>query len=171
MEIVTIVLDGELEHKDSLGNGGVIRPGEIQRMSAGTGIAHSEFNPSKENPVHLLQLWFFPEVKNMAPSYEQIAIPQPSNDDRFVVLADRNGSNGAATIHQDIKILRANLKDGESADYTIGEGRGVFMQVARGSVTLDGEALKEGDGAQIEKVPGFALKATADAEVLLFDMA
>ncbi|HEY8963419.1 MAG TPA: pirin family protein [Alphaproteobacteria bacterium] len=170
MEIVTYVMSGALEHKDSLGNGGIIRPGELQRMSAGTGIAHSEFNPSQDEPVHLLQLWFFPEKKNQKPSYEQVSIPAPADDDHFVMIADQHGTAGIATIHQDIKILRGTFKEGESATYTMGQDRGVFLQVTKGALTLNGEPLKQGDGAEIEGISGFELKADHDSEVLLFDM-
>ena len=171
MEIVTYILNGALEHKDSTGNSGVIQPGELQRMTAGSGIEHSEFNHSKENQVHLLQLWFYPEEKGLTPSYEQVAIPAPSNDDHFVVIADRKGTNGIATIHQDIKIVHGKLKDGETTDYKIAPGRGVFLQVTHGGIVLNGEHLKEGDGAEIEDIDLFTLKASHDAEVLLFDMA
>lgn len=171
MEIVTYILSGALEHKDSLGNGGVIRPGEIQRMTAGSGIAHSEFNPSADEPVHLLQLWFFPETRDLQPGYEQVTIPAPVNDDHFVTIADRNGTGGIATIHQDMTIARGTFRDGESATYNLGKDRGVFLQVTKGGLLLDGEALREGDGAEIEKVDSFTLKADHDSEVLIFDMA
>lgn len=168
MEIVTVVLDGALAHKDSLGTGSTIRPGEIQRMSAGTGIEHSEFNASNDNSVHLLQIWILPEAKNLAPGYEQITMPQGKG---FVLVGDRRGTDGAVTIHQDVKMSIARLTEGETATYTLAPGRGAFLQIAKGSVTLNGEILKEGDGAEIEDVSSIALVAQSDAQALLIDMA
>jgi hypothetical protein len=169
MEIITYILKGELAHKDSLGTGSTIRPGEIQRMSAGTGIEHSEFNPSNDNGVHLLQIWLRPEKRGLAPSYEQKTIrPQ---EGVFTVIGDRNGGDDAVTIHQDATLLVAHLKDGQATSYTFETGRGGFIQVARGRITLNGETLKEGDGAEISDVDVIDVAATADSEVLLFDLA
>lgn len=169
MEIITYILKGELAHKDSLGTGSTIRPGEIQRMSAGTGIEHSEFNPSNDNGVHLLQIWLRPEKRGLAPSYEQKTIrPQ---EGVFTVIGDRNGGDDAVTIHQDATLLVAHLKDGQETSYTFETGRGGFIQVARGRITLNGETLKEGDGAEISDVDVIDVAATADSEVLLFDLA
>lgn len=169
MEIITYILKGELAHKDSLGTGSTIRPGEIQRMSAGTGIEHSEFNPSNDNGVHLLQIWLRPEKRGLAPSYEQKTIrPQ---EGVFTVIGDRNGGDDAVTIHQDATLLVAHLKDGQETSYTFEKGRGGFIQVARGRITLNGETLKEGDGAEITDTDKITVSATADSEVLLFDLA
>lgn len=169
MEIVTVVLDGALEHKDSLGNGSIIRPGEVQRMTAGTGIEHSEFNPSKDLPLHLLQIWILPERRGLEPSYQQI--PFPSNDNQgFALIGDRNGTDGAVIIHQDVKMLTAMIKAGEAITYNLSEGRGVFLQLTDGQIKLNGEALKEGDGAEIEDVPTITLQAEADSRALLIDM-
>ena len=169
MEIITYILKGELAHKDSLGTGSTIKPGEIQRMSAGTGIEHSEFNPSNDNGVHLLQIWIRPEKRGLAPSYEQKTV-QP-REGEFVVIGDRQGGDGAVTIHQDVKLLMAQLKDEQEVSYTFKKGRGGFLQVARGWITLNGEALKEGDGAEITDTDVITVKAKADSEVLLFDLA
>lgn len=170
MEIITYILKGELAHKDSLGTGSTIRPGEVQRMSAGTGIFHSEFNPSNDNPVHLLQIWIRPEKRGLAPSYEQK--PFVAKEGVFTLLGDRRGTDGAITIHQDVKLLVAALHDEQDASYTFDKGRGGFLHVAKGWISLNGEDLKEGDGAEITDVDTITLHAKADgAEVLLFDLA
>jgi redox-sensitive bicupin YhaK (pirin superfamily) len=169
MEIVTYILDGALEHKDSLGTGSVIRPGEVQRMTAGTGILHSEFNPSNDNGVHLLQIWILPEKRGLEPSYEQKAFARKYGE--FVLLGDRYGTDGAVTIHQDVKLYRALLKDGQEVSHTFEKGRGGFVHLAKGWITLNGEDLKEGDGAEISDVETLRVVAKADdSEVLLFDM-
>lgn len=170
MEIVTIILDGALEHKDSLGTGSIIRPGEIQRMSAGTGIEHSEFNPSNVDPVHLLQIWLRPESRGMAPSYEQIKVPT-ENTGGFTLVGDRKGTDGVITIHQDVKMLLANVSAGQKAVYTLPSGRGAFLQITKGQMTLNGETLKEGDGVEIEDIPTIELLAEVNSQALLIDMA
>ncbi len=170
MEIITYILKGELAHKDSLGTGSTIRPGEIQRMSAGTGILHSEFNPSKENGVHLLQIWIRPEKRGLEPSYEQKTVA-PSKG-AFKVIGDRYGTDGGVTIHQDVKLLVAHLDDGMETSYSLQPGRGGFIHVAKGWITLNGEALKEGDGAEITDIDKIEVVSKADeTEVLLFDLA
>ena len=169
MEIITYILKGELAHKDSLGTGSTIRPGEIQRMSAGTGIFHSEFNPSNDNGTHLLQIWIRPEKRGLEPSYEQKTIEPKEGE--FVIIGDRKGSDGAITIHQDVTLLMAQLKDEQKTSYSFAKGRGGFLQVARGWITLNGEALKEGDGAEITETDVIEITAKADSEVLLFDLA
>lgn len=169
MEIITYILKGELAHKDSLGNGSTIRPGEIQRMSAGTGIFHSEYNPSTENGVHLLQIWLRPETRGLEPSYEQKTIA--AKEGAFTVIGKRGGGDGVVTIHQDATLLVAHLKDGQETPYTFENGRSGFLHVAKGRVTLNGETLKEGDGAEISLVDTIKVAATADSEVLLFDLA
>lgn len=170
MEIITYILNGELAHKDSLGTGSVIKPNEIQRMTAGTGILHSEFNPSDENGTHLLQIWILPERGGLEPSYEQKEIVPKVGE--FVLIGDRHGSDGAVTIHQDVRMLVAHLNDAQKTTYTFEKGRGGFLHVAKGWITLNGEQLKEGDGAEIVDVDSIAIEAKADgAEVLLFDLA
>lgn len=169
MEIITYILKGELAHKDSLGTGSTIKPGEIQRMSAGTGILHSEFNPSNDNGVHLLQIWIRPEKRGLEPSYEQKTITPKEGE--FVIIGDRKGSNGAITIHQDVTLLMAQLNDGQETSYDFSKGRSGFIQVVKGRVELNGETLKEGDGAEISDTDTINVKAVADSEVLLFDLA
>jgi redox-sensitive bicupin YhaK (pirin superfamily) len=170
MEIITYILKGELAHKDSLGTGSTIRPGEIQRMSAGTGIFHSEFNPSAENGVHLLQIWIYPEKRGLEPSYEQKAIAPKKG--AFTLIGDRHGTDGGVTIHQDVKLYVAHLGDEDETSYMFEKGRGGFVHVAKGWITLNGEALKEGDGAEISDVDTITVESKADGtEVLLFDLA
>ncbi len=169
MEIITYILKGELAHKDSLGTGSTIRPGEVQRMTAGTGIEHSEFNPSNDNGVHLLQIWIIPEKRGLEPSYEQKAFEAKSGG--FTLIGDRHGTDGAITIHQDVKMLVAHLKDGNDTSYSFKSGRSGFIHVAKGWITLNGEDLKEGDGAEITDLDTITVKSKADSEVLLFDLA
>jgi redox-sensitive bicupin YhaK (pirin superfamily) len=169
MEIITYILKGELAHKDSLGTGSTIRVGEIQRMSAGTGIFHSEFNPSNDNGVHLLQIWLRPEKRGLEPSYEQKTIAPKVGE--FTVIGSPEGGKDAVVIHQDTKLLVAHLKDGQETSYTFGKGRGGFIQLARGRISLNGEILKEGDGAEITDIDTIMVAATADSEILLFDLA
>lgn len=170
MEIITYILDGELAHKDSLGTGSTIRRGEIQRMTAGTGIFHSEFNPSAENGVHLLQIWVRPEQRGLEPSYEQKEIPR--SEGAFRLIGDRYGTDGGVTIHQDVKLLVAHLNDGQETSYGFEKGRFGFLHVARGWITLNGEELKEGDGAEISDSGEIRVASKADGtELLLFDLA
>lgn len=170
MEIITIILDGALEHKDSLGTGSVIRPGEIQRMSAGSGIYHSEFNPSNEKGVHLLQIWIIPEARGLDPSYEQKTFDASKGDGEFVLVGDRYGTDGAITIHQDVKLFMSHLKEGGVTAYNFENGRSGFLHVAKGRITLNGELLKEGDGAEISETSKIEITADADSEILLFDL-
>jgi quercetin 2,3-dioxygenase len=167
MEILTYVLSGALEHKDSLGNGAVIRPGDVQRMSAGTGIMHSEFNPSAAEPVHFLQIWIFPDRIDLPPSYEQKAFPPAARRGALRLVA---GPEGPVTIHQDARLLVANLAAGDRVTHEIRPGRGVWVQLARGGVALDGTQMREGDGAAVEDQPAVAIAADTDAELLLFDL-
>ncbi len=171
MEIITYILDGELAHKDSLGTGSTIRPGEIQRMSAGTGIEHSEFNPSNDNGVHLLQIWLRPEKRGLEPSYEQKAFDRNAAKGTFHLIGSREGGSDVITIHQDVKLYVAMLSEGDETGYSFDEGRGGFIQVARGHVELNGEILKEGDGAEISGEDAITVKSLTDAEVILFDLA
>jgi hypothetical protein len=170
MEIVTYVLDGALEHRDSLGNGSVIRPGEIQRMSAGTGIRHSEFNASSTDPVHLLQIWLVPERVGLPPGYEQRPLPGGGRGG-LQVIASRDGRDGSVTIHQDASIHAARLAAGAHVEHRLAGGRHAWVQVARGALTVNGPALRAGDGAGISDERAVQLRADSDAEVLLFDLA
>ncbi len=170
MEIVTYVLEGALEHKDSIGTGSVIRPGEVQRMSAGTGIRHSEYNHSKSDPVHFLQIWIQPERPGLPPGYEQRALPSGRGPLR--VVATRDGRDGSVTVHQDLTLLVATLEKGQTAEHPLGAGRHAWAQVTRGAVTVNGQALASGDGAALTAEAAVRLEATSGpAEVLLFDLA
>jgi redox-sensitive bicupin YhaK (pirin superfamily) len=169
MEIVSYVLSGALEHKDSLGTGSVIRPGEVQRMSAGTGIRHSEFNPSKTEPVHFLQIWILPEREGLPPSYEQQAFAPEERRDRLLLVGGPPGS-APVTIHQDARMYVASLSPGRQVSHALAGGRGAWLQVARGLIALDGTELREGDGAAIEGEPSLAIEAETEAELLLFDL-
>ena len=172
MEIISYVLEGALEHKDSLGTGAVIRPGEIQRMSAGTGVSHSEYNASKTDPVHFLQIWIVPDTNGIAPSYEQITMPAvPQGESRLDVIGSHGGKNGGVTIHQDVQLYRAMLAEGGNISVPIAPGRHAWVQVARGIAELDGEEMREGDGLAISKTDVFGLNSSAGAEILIFDLA
>jgi redox-sensitive bicupin YhaK (pirin superfamily) len=170
MEILTYVLEGALEHKDSLGNGAVIRPGEVQRMSAGTGIVHSEFNPSPTEPVHFLQIWIIPARTGLAPGYEQKAFPPEERRGRPRLVAAPDGEDGAVTVHQEVRLFAADLRSGEGVAHALARGRGLWLQVARGIVALDGTELREGDGAAVEDQASVTVEAETDAEILLFDL-
>jgi len=167
MEIVTYVLEGELQHRDSMGTGSIIRPGEVQRMSAGTGVLHSEVNPSRDRSVHLLQIWLLPDRRGLKPEYEQKTFPAEERTERLRLVASHDGSDGSLTIHQDAKILAGTIRD--SVQYDLQPGRYAWLQVARGSLDLNGQALNAGDGAAIENEPTLTLRGK-DAEVLLFDL-
>jgi redox-sensitive bicupin YhaK (pirin superfamily) len=174
MEIITYVLEGALAHKDSMGNGSSIVPGEVQRMSAGTGVLHSEFNHSKEEEVHLYQIWIFPEKKGIEPSYEQKFFADEEKLNRLRVIASPQGEAGAVKIHQDAKLFAALLEDGKAVSHNLGNGRGAWVQVARGTVTVNGKVLNAGDGASISDEPSISITGTGGskkAEVLLFDLA
>jgi quercetin 2,3-dioxygenase len=169
MEILTYVLDGELGHKDSMGNGSTIKPGELQRMSAGTGVTHSEMNPSKTTPVHFLQIWIMPDKRGHAPSYDQKAFPDRAG--KLRVIASPDGRDGSIAIHQDAVLEAAVLADGQEVTHALGTDRYAWIQVARGSITVDGTTLAQGDGAAVRGEGTLALRAIGDAEVLVFDLA
>jgi redox-sensitive bicupin YhaK (pirin superfamily) len=171
MEIVTLVLEGALEHRDNLGNGSVLRPGELQRMSAGTGIRHSEFNPSNDTPVHLYQIWLLPSAKNLTPSWEQKAFPAEGKRDRFQLVASPDGRDGALTIHQDAELYLAELTPGATLNHPLRSGRAAWLQVLRGGVIVNGHSLHAGDGAAVVDEAGLSLKASQPGDVLLFDLA
>lgn len=171
MEIVTYVLEGALEHKDSLGTGSVIRPGEVQRMSAGTGIQHSEFNASKQDVLHLLQLWILPERRGLTPGYEQKAFPEAERRNRLRVVASRDGREGSVTIHQDATLLAGLLDAGARVEHALAPGRHAWLHVARGRVRLGDLELSAGDGAALSDEGGLTLEGVEAAEVLLFDLA
>ena len=171
MEILTYVLQGTLEHSDSMGHGGPIRSGEFQRMTAGTGIAHGERNGSAAEAVHLYQIWLFPERKGLTPGYEQRAFDPEARRGRWQVVASRDGRDGSLTIHQDATVSLAGVPGGDRVEVEVPGGRSGWLQVVKGAVTLDGTALKDGDGATLAGGPGLALVASEDAEVMLFDLA
>ncbi|REJ86321.1 MAG: pirin family protein [Planctomycetota bacterium] len=171
MEIVTYVLEGALEHKDSMGNGEVLRPGEFQRMSAGAGITHSEFNPSDSEPVHLYQIWLFPERKGIEPSYEQKRFAEEERHNRLRLVASRNAEDGSLLIHQDARIYLSSLDNGASVEFEIAPDRHAWLQVLRGSVALNGQDLQTSDGAAISQESKLAVSANTDAEIMLFDLA
>jgi redox-sensitive bicupin YhaK (pirin superfamily) len=171
MEIISYVLEGALEHKDSLGSGSVIVPGDVQRMSAGTGVTHSEYNASKTEPVHFLQIWIVPEARGIAPGYEQTRFPREETEGSLRLIADRWGSDGAVTVHQDVAIYAGELSAGERASHEFAEGRRGWLHVTRGLVRLSGNELREGDGAKIEDESAIELETDHRAEILLFDLA
>ena len=169
MEILSYVLEGALEHKDSLGTGSIIRPGDLQRMTAGTGIQHSEFNPSPSDPVHFLQIWIMPEREDIPPGYEQKTFAFEATKD-LVLVASRDGRNGALTVHQDADVYAGRLTGGDSVKHVLRAGRIGWVQVARGEVALNGSKLAAGDGAAIEGETGLLINPKTSAEILLFDM-
>lgn len=171
MEIVTYILDGALEHQDSMGNRAVIRPGEVQRMSAGTGVRHSEYNASTSEPVHLLQIWLLPERHGLEPGYEQKSFPAEERQDRLRLVGSREGREGSVTIHQDVDLYAALLSEDAEIRHELAPGRRAWLQLARGAVTLNGEPLAAGDGAAVADTTTLTLRARAASELLLFDLA
>jgi len=171
MEIISYVLEGGLEHKDSLGTGSVVRPGDVQRMSAGSGVRHSEFNASKTDPVHFLQIWILPERKGLAPGYEQKTFTESEKRGKLRLVGSRDGRDGSVTIHQDVDLFATVLGEGDKVAHELKPGRVGWVQVARGTASLDGEQLYPGDGVAIEDAGKLELVGTSDAEVLVFDMA
>ncbi len=171
MEIVTYVLEGGLQHRDNMGNGSVIRPGDVQRMSAGTGVTHSEYNASPNEPVHLLQIWMYPEQKGILPGYEQKTFSADDKRGRLRLVASPDGRDGSVTVHQDNELYATVLGAGESVRRAVKPGRHAWVQVARGSVKLNGHDLAAGDGAALSEEKAVELTGVEDAEVLLFDLA
>jgi quercetin 2,3-dioxygenase len=171
MEIITYVLSGALAHKDSLGSSAIIRPGEIQRMSAGTGIVHSEFNASDREPVHLLQIWIIPSSRGGTPSYAQQLIDTTSTTGRFGLIASTNGRDNTISVKQDVDIWLAKLAKGEKAKFNLGVNRGAWAQIARGKLTIDTSSVSAGDGVHWNHTEPTCFAALEDSEVLLFDLA
>jgi hypothetical protein len=171
MEIVSYVLSGALAHRDSLGNGSTIRRGDVQRMTAGTGVVHAEFNASAVEPVHFLQIWILPERAGLAPGYEQRAFPDAEKGGRLRLVASRDGAEGSLTVHQDARILATLLAPGEEVRHPLAPGRHAWVQVVSGEVEVEGERLSAGDGAAISSAPEVAIRGVRDAEVLLLDLA
>jgi quercetin 2,3-dioxygenase len=171
MEIISYVLEGELGHKDNVGNASVIRPGDVQRMSAGTGVLHSEMNPSPSQPVHFFQIWLLPAKKGITPGYEQKRFDDSEKRGRLRLVGARDGRDGAITVHADAELYAGLLAAGESASLDLQPGRHAWVQVARGAVTVNGQPLAEGDGAAVSNETTLHVTASKDAEVLVFDLA
>ena len=170
MEIITYVIEGALEHRDSAGGNGVIRPGEVQKMSAGTGVTHSEMNPSPDEPVHLLQIWIRPERDGLRPYYEQKAFPEEERRGRLRLVAAPGGTDGSVTLYQDVRLYDALLAAGEEVTHNLARGRHAWLQVVKGAVTLNGERLGAGDGAAVSDEESLTIRADGESEVLLFDL-
>jgi len=171
MEIITYILSGSLEHRDSMGNGSVIRPGDVQRMSAGTGVSHSEFNPSPTEACHLLQIWIVPKAKKLTPSYEQKFFGEDERRGQLRMIASDDGRDGAVTIHQDARVYASLVDAGQSIAHQLDESRHAWLQVARGSLSLNGGKLSQGDGAAITSESQLTVIAADTSEFLLFDLA
>lgn len=171
MEIVTYVLDGALEHKDSMGNGSTIRPGDVQRMSAGTGVQHSEYNASKDSQVHFLQIWIIPDRAGHAPGYEQQSFSREERADRLRVVASRDGRDGSVKMNQDATIRAGLLSAGASVEHAVEAGRHAWIHVAKGSVEIGGERLHAGDAAAVDEASTLQIAAVEPSEVLVFDLA
>ena len=171
MEIISYVLEGSLAHRDSMGTGSVITPGDIQRMSAGTGVLHSEMNPSKSDGVHFLQIWLLPEARGLEPSYEQKRFEPADKQGRLRLVAAGDARDGAVRIHQDVDLYSGVFAAGERTRLPLRPGRHAWVQVARGSATLNGQALAQGDGAAVSDEAALDLTATDAAEILVFDLA
>ncbi|MBI3478522.1 MAG: pirin family protein [Acidobacteria bacterium] len=171
MEIITYVLSGELEHKDSLGTGSVIRPGDGQRMTAGRGIRHSEFNPSRTETVHLLQIWITPEKPGLEPSYEQKSFPESEKRGKLRLIASNDGANSSVKINQNAKLFVSLLAPGDETIHPLESKRHAWLQVAKGEVEVNGHKLLQGDGAAVSDERQLTIKGIKDAEILLFDLA
>src|SRR5918912_4291504 len=171
MEIITYVLEGGLEHRDSMGNGSVIRPGEVQRMSAGTGVRHSEFNHAADEVVHFLQIWIEPDTHGISPSYEQTFFADEEKRGRLRLIAAPDGRDGAVRLKQDARVYAALLAEGEEVRHELNAGRYAWVQVARGAVELNGQPLAQGDGAAVSDESALTIRARKESEVLLFDLA
>ncbi|MBZ5704358.1 MAG: pirin family protein [Acidobacteriia bacterium] len=171
MEIITYLLEGALEHNDSMGNGSIIRPGDGQRMSAGRGVRHSEANPSETEAAHLLQIWILPSERGLEPSYEQKAFPAEEKRGKLRLIAGPDGKDGSVTIHQDARLYVSLLSPGQQVQHDLAPGRYAWLQVAKGAVELNGKPLSQGDGAAVSEEQKLTVKGTKDAEILLFDLA
>ena len=172
MEIITFILEGTLEHKDSMGNGSLIKPGDVQRMSAGTGVTHSEYNPSGTGPVHLLQIWIVPEQTGLEPSYEQIHVEEAARINQWRLVGSHDPGTGAVKIHQDVKLFNSLLDEGKKLGYRLKNNRYAWLQVARGAIQLNRTLLEAGSGAAFSEENHLEIIAARDeSEILLFDLA
>src|SRR5436853_5538200 len=170
MEIITYILCGSLEHRDSMGNGSVIRPGDVQRMTAGSGVSHSEFNPSDSQPVHLLQIWIMPNARNLAPGYEEKFFSDEERQNKLRLIASPDGSDGSVKINQDARVYASIVEPGAKLTHDLKENRYAWLQVARGNISVNDVQLKQGDGAAINSEDSLVICANDRAEVLLFDL-
>ncbi|MEM7501481.1 MAG: pirin family protein [Pseudomonadota bacterium] len=170
MEIISYVLNGALQHRDSIGNGSVIRPGDVQRMSAGTGVRHSEYNASDDEDVHFLQIWIVPDREGLEPSYEQIHVTADDKQGSAKLIGSRDGRDGSVTIHQDVDLYATCLREGEQVSHSIAAGRQAWVQVARGSARVNDEDVAAGDGIAVQGGTTLVLAGMSDAELLVFDM-
>jgi redox-sensitive bicupin YhaK (pirin superfamily) len=170
MEIISYVLDGVLEHKDSIGTGSIIAPGDVQRMSAGTGITHSEFNPQNDKPVHFLQIWMMPEKTGIAPSYEQKSFADKRQAGLLTRLASRDGRDNSLTVHQDANIYALDLNEDQSFSFPMEDARMAWIQIVRGNIKLNEQTLKQGDGAAASEEKSLEITALSKAEILIFDL-
>lgn len=170
MEIITYVISGALEHKDSMGHGSVIHPGDAQKISAGTGIAHSEYNASKTEKVHFLQIWILPEKRGIKPAYDQLTINDLKEDNGLTLFAAADDSPGTIRMHQDVKIYRGLLKKGQNRPLTMKDGRGLWFQMIKGTLEIGGHTAETGDGVAVERTSSIMMKAVTDTEFLLFDL-
>ena len=171
MEIITYILSGALEHRDSMGNGSVIRPGDVQRMSAGSGVSHSEFNPSPSEACHLLQIWILPNARNLPPSYEQRFFNEADRKGKLRLIASTDGREGSVTIHQDASVFVSLMESAQTLVHKITEDRHAWLQIARGNVSLNEGEFKQGDGAAISNESELRITAREKAEIVLFDLA
>ncbi|MDH3613297.1 MAG: pirin family protein [Gammaproteobacteria bacterium] len=171
MEIVTYMIDGALEHKDSMGNGSIIRPGELQRMTAGTGVMHSEFNHSADDQAHLLQIWILPERNGLEPGYEQKLFPTDEKRKQWRLVGSRDGRDGSLTIHQDVNLYSSVLDENDTIDFTFDGRRRGFLQIVKGAVDIEGQKLVAGDAIATQDQESLSIRAAARSEMLLFDMA
>ena len=171
MEIITYILEGGLQHRDSMGNGSVIRPGDVQRMTAGTGVSHSEANPSSEDSVHLLQIWIMPQEQGLKPGYEQKFFSDEQKQGSLRLIASADGRDDSVTVHQDVSVYGAVMDTGQTLNHRLAPNRHAWIQVARGEVVVNGENLDQGDGAAISGESNLTISGRTRAEILLFDMA
>jgi quercetin 2,3-dioxygenase len=171
MEIITYILEGALKHEDSMGNGSVIRPGDVQRMTAGTGVRHSEQNASEREQVHLLQIWILPHTVDLEPGYEQKAFSEDERCGRLKLIASEDGTDGSVLVHQDVKLFASIISAGEQVEHTMDQQRHAWIQVARGAINVNGEKADQGDGVIVAGESTLQIRAEENAEVLLFDLA
>jgi hypothetical protein len=171
MEILSYVLEGALEHKDSMGNGSVLRPGDVQRMSAGTGVRHSEYNGSKTEPVHFLQIWILPSRAGIAPGYEEKRFTEAERRATLRLVGSTDGSDGSVTLHADVRLYATVLEAGEKVQHVLRPGRHAWVQIAKGKASVSGTALEAGDGASTSDAGSLTIEGVDHAEVLLFDLA